>query len=227
MRTLIAVTTLAALAPLAAADRSPAPTVRPPGTLVRAAAPPRPAAPPAPVLAAIDPQTVPDACKPLMKSAQSPSLAVAVSSRISLASCMADRAVAPLTLCDCGDSIQAVDAAIAPAVAILDDAIAAGDPASQAIGNHSEGQLYAGLAVRLHATVPKVNPAANPEEVALHDVRTETLEAQLAPWREAAATAFQAVIEVAKAHPDVARNPVVASAVRDSEQRLAADVAIR
>jgi hypothetical protein len=227
MRTLIAVTTLAALAPLAAADRSTAPTARPPAAPTRAASAPPPAAPPAPVLAAIDPQTVPDACKPLMKSARSPNLPVAVPARISLASCMADRAVSSLSLCDCADSIQALDAAVAPAIAILDDAIAAGDPAAQVIGEHTEGQLYAGLSIRLHATVPRVNPGASPEEVALHDVRTETLEAQLAPWREAANTAFQAVIEVAKAHPDVARNPVVATAVRDSEQRLAADVASR
>jgi hypothetical protein len=41
-------------------------------------------------------------------------------------------------------------------------------------------------------------------------------------------TAFQHVIDIAKAHPEMAaHNGAVASALRDSQQRLAAEVANR
>jgi hypothetical protein len=140
---------------------------------------------------------------------------------------MADRAIAPLSLCDCGESIVAIDSAVAPAITVLDDVIAAGDPAIQLIAEHAEGELYAGFLTRMLATLPRIGPEADEAEVALHDMRTQTLTVQLAPWREAALASFQHVIELAKAHPEIASDRTVATAIRDSQQRLAADVAAR
>lgn len=194
-----------------------------------AASPARPA-PPSPAavqLPSIDLSAVPEPCKPLAKQATAPSVSAALSARISLASCMADHAIAPLALCDCGASIGEVDAAAAPALRVLDDVIAVGDPATQVIAEHTEGELYAGFATRLLGTLPRVAPGAGESEVALRDMRKQTLEAQLGPWREAAMTSFQHVVDLAKAHPELASNPVVTTAVRDSQRRLAADVAER
>jgi hypothetical protein len=185
-------------------------------------------------LAAIDAAAIPAPCKPLATQALAEATSVvataapaALSARIALAACIADRAVAPIALCDCGASIVAVDQAVKPAIEVLDDVIAKGDPAIQVMAGHAEGQLYTGLVARLAATLPKVGPQTTESEVALNDMRKQTLDAQLAPWRETAMTSFQHVVELAKAHPELARNAVVATAVRDSQQRLAAEVATR
>lgn len=248
MRTLASLISLTLLAPTGAlaepapsgAPAMPAPT--PPAT---AAASPGPLEP-------IDMASITDACKPLAKqalpnppvaaapvvqrapaaAASRPALApaaraAALSARVSLASCMVDQAVAPLQLCDCGDSVVAVDAAAGPGFAILDGVIAMGDPANQLLAEHTKGQRYAGFATRLQATLPKLGPDATDAETALRDMRKQTLEAQLAPWHEAAKTAFQQVVDMARAHPELSANPAIATAVRDSEQHLAADVASR
>jgi len=234
MRPFTVLAVVAVLGSPAAADRVPAampaqaavpprPTASPPDSPPVPAAPshspPAPATPPAPSLTPIDPSAVPAGCLPLAKQAQAASPA-ALSARISLAICLADRAVAPLALCDCGESILAVDTATEPALALLDEVIDAGDPASQAIAEHAEGELHAGLTVRLLATLPALQPGATAAESALREMRRQTLEAQLAPWREAATRSFQRVVELARAHPELADQPAAATAVRDSQQRL-------
>jgi hypothetical protein len=233
MRTPCFLLSLTLFAPMALADPTPAGARAAPPTPPAGAPQPRsaavPAPPPAPIiqLAPIDPATVPAACQPLAKQAQTPTLALALPARISLASCMAEHVVAPIALCDCGESIVAIDEALVPAIVLLDDVVAKGDPAIQMIADHTEGELYAALSVKLLATLPKLAPDAAEAETNLRDLRKQTLEAQLAPWRESAMTSFQHVVELAKAHPEIARRPAVAAAVRDSEQRLAADVAAR
>jgi hypothetical protein len=214
----------APLALAAPAPRAPAPAATPAPAPARAPAP----APPIVQLAPIDLSAVPEPCKPLAKQAidSRPGLrlAAALSARISLATCMADRAIAPIALCDCGQSIVAIDAAAAPAIALLDDVIDKADPALQVIAEHAQGQLYAGFAVRVAATLPRLGPDASEAERALAAMRTQTLDAQLAPWREAALASFQHVMDAAKEHPAITGNAQVAAAVRDSERQLAASL---
>jgi hypothetical protein len=178
-------------------------------------------------LAPIDLTQVPAECKPQAKQAFAPNLSIALSARITLASCMADRAIASLELCDCGDSIAAIDTVAKPAMAILDDAIANADPSIQVIAEHTEGTLYTGFVSRMLATLPAVAPGASEAEATQRDMRKQTLDAQLAPWREAALASYQHVADLAKAHPELASRPATATAVRDSQQRLAAEVAAR
>jgi hypothetical protein len=239
---------LPTLAVVAQADRAPtsAPTApsraQPPGATPPAApapqqpgrstpAPPagQPVAQPRPVmqLAPIDLTVVPAPCKPLAKQALSSNLNAALTGRISLASCVAERAIAPLELCDCGASIVAIDKAAAPAIALLDDVIANADTALQAMAEHAEGKLYAGFVIRMLGTVPKVGPTPTEAETAMCEMRKHTLEAQLAPWREAAMASFQHVVDLVKEHPQLANNALVAPALRDSQQRLTGDVATR
>lgn len=189
---------------------------------------PRPAAPPpVPALPGFDTQSVPAACKSFVAPAQAANRQVAVPARLSLASCMATQAVAPITLCDCGQSIVDVDQAVAPAVAILDGVISAGGVVSQALAAHAKGELYAGFVMRLTAAVPKLSPSATPQEMALHDLRAQALDPQLAPWRDTARAAFTQVLELAKSHPEIGKHAGAATAIRDSQQRMAADVALR
>src|SRR5262249_61696056 len=96
-------------------------------------------------LAPLDLPKAPEPCKPFAKQALAPSVAAALSARVSLATCMADKAIAPLALCDCGESILAVDAAVAPAIAVLDNAIEGGDPGMQGIAEQAQGKLYVGV----------------------------------------------------------------------------------
>ena len=230
----VAVALAAALATPSAvrADRAPAPPAaqspasQSPASQSPANRPPPPTESSA-RLAPIDPSAIPAPCQPLAKQAQAPSLAAALSARISLASCMAEREIAPLALCDCGASILAVDTAVAPAIAVLDGVIEAGDPAIQVLAEHTRGQLHAGFAARLLATLPTPGPGADDAEITLREMRKQTLEAQLAPWRDTARAAFQRVVDLAGAHPELAGNPAVMTAVRDSRQRLAAEVAAR
>jgi hypothetical protein len=198
----------------------------PPAAPAHPAVPSRPTAPVAPRLTPIDPTTVPAPCQPLAKQAQAASR-VALSARISLATCLADRAVSSLTLCDCGESILAVDKATEPALALLDEVIDADDPATQAIAEHAEGDLYAGFTARLLATLPALPSGATADEATLREMRRQTLDAQLAPWREAATQAFQRAVELAQAHPELANNPAVKVAVRDSQHRLATEPGTR
>lgn len=235
MRTLSSLMLVALVGSAAHADRAPssaAAPAAPPRAPARPAAAPaaaRPMPPPAPAvpLAPIDVATVAPACQSLARQAVSPSLPEALTSRITLARCMAEQAIAPLSLCDCGESIASIDAAVAPALAILDDVIEHAGPATQLMAEHTEGQLHDGFAARMTATLPRLGPEATEAEIALRDVRAQALDAQLAAWREAAQSAYQHVVEIAKAHPELTTRPPVAAAVRDSTQRLAPDVAER
>lgn len=223
MRTVAAVASFLAAS---AAFADPAPGAQKPLAVPStAAARPAPPAPPPP-LAPLDMATVPEACKPLAQQALARTL-TAAPARISLAGCIADKALAPLELCDCGDSIRAADAAVAPAIAILDSVIDAGEPTNRVIAEHAEGKLYLGLVTRLRATLPRPGAGAADTEVALHDARKQTLEVQLAPWHEAAMAAFQHVVDAAKSNPALARNAAAAAAIRESQQQLAAEVASR
>ena len=233
--TLVVPAVLADLAPAALAAPAPPQPAQPRSAPPQGAQPPgRPgvaqppaAQPPMVQLAPLDLTVIPEPCKPLAKQALAARLASALSARISLASCMAERAIAPLPLCDCADSVVAIDTAVKPAFALLDDVIANGDPATQLLAEHTEGRLHVGFTTRLMATLPAVAPGAAESEVALRDMRKQTLQAQLAPWREAALASFEHVVELARAHPELTRTPAIATAVRDSQQRLAAEVAAR
>jgi hypothetical protein len=236
MRTLVPLVSPILLA--ATAFAAPAPAQRPatqPHATQPTAQPPTaqspgarsPGAQPPVQLAPIDLTQIPAECKPQAKQALAPNLSVALSARIDLATCMADRATAPLQLCDCGDSIAAIDTAIKPAMAILDDVITNADPSLQVIAEHTEGKLYTGFVTRMLATLPAAAAGASEAEASLRDMRKQTLDAQLAPWREAALTSYQHVVDLARAHPELATRPATATAVRDSQQRLAADVAVR
>lgn len=214
MRPFAVLAVVAVLGSISAADRTPVAVPAQP------AVPARPTEPSASLLTPIDPSAVPEACQPLAKQAVAPGPA-GLSARISLAICLADRAVASLALCDCGESILAVDTATEPALGLLDEVIDASDPASQVIAEHAEGELYAGLTARLLATLPALRPGASTAEATLREMRRQTLDAQLAPWRDAATRSFQRVVELSTAHPELADHPAVRTAVRDSRQRLA------
>jgi hypothetical protein len=69
------------------------------------------------------------------------------------------------------------------------------------------------------STIPPAQ--ATTESIAMRDARKAVLEAQLEPWSERARAALERVVAIAKANPGLLKNPVIKSALRTSEQRLA------
>jgi hypothetical protein len=167
---------------------------------------------------------LPEACRPIARQAAAVKLATALAGRISLANCLAIDAGAKLPkLCDCAESIAAVDAAIEPSVALLDEVVAAGEAPTQILAEHAKADLYSAMRSRLASTVPPSDgsDAGN----ALRDSRRAVLDAQLAPWDAAIKTSAEHVVELVKANPKLATNPALETAIESSRRRLARAVA--
>ena len=143
----------------------------------------------------------------------------ALAARIALANCWADAALGALELIDGAESILAIDEAVAGGLALLDEVLVAGDPASQVMAHAAKAQLYGGMEARMLNTVPS-STDVSPEANALRTSRRAIVEALITPWREAMRAGDQAVIDVVKAHPAIAADPVVRSALRGSRTRL-------
>ena len=166
------------------------------------------------------PEELPEACRDLAKVAESPSKNQALSARISLASCLADQRTKPLVLCDCEQSVNEVNEAIAPSLTLLDEVFANGDAVTQILARHTQGELLAGFAQRLLATVPPAT-SASPEAVALRQTRLDLVMAMIQPWQARAQAAFAELDRIARANPQLAKNPAVLAAVRATRAKLA------
>jgi len=226
MRTLASFVSLSLFALPAGAAPSSEPPIRTvsaasaPIRTVSAAAVPAPAPVPGAVLPALDPKDIPDRCKDIAKRASVPSLVQALSARISLAACLADARLATLSLLDCSESVLAIEEVVAPSIDLLGQVIAAGDASMQVLAQHAKAELYTTMMMRMLSTVP---PAAGttPEAYALRDSRLAIVESLIERWRIEARDAHHAVVEIAKAHPELQKNPVVQTVVRESKARVA------
>lgn len=164
------------------------------------------------------PAHLPPGCQPL--AAAPPSAKVEgpiLAAHLSVASCLAEHALAALTVTPDDASIAAMRQAVAPAEAILDGVIAVGDPYWTLLAEDARRDLAVGLAVRVRTSLAGDDPAAR---LALED--------RIAPWLADAASAAQVMAALGKAHPDLAtRDPVVAGALGRSTDGPPAKVASR
>jgi hypothetical protein len=170
-------------------------------------------------------EEIPERCRTIAKQASHPALTQALAARISLASCLADAGTTGLMLVDAEESVIALDDGVKRSIELLDEVMAAGDRTQELIAAHTKGELYTTLRVRMLSTLPASDGTAASQ--ALRDARRAILEAQLEPWREKARIAFERVVTLAKAQPKLLDNPVIKTAVRASEQRLAPQVATK
>jgi hypothetical protein len=198
---------------------APAPTPAPPSQAPGATAP---TPTPVPVsLTKVDVEALPEACRDIGKQADSPIKARALSARISLASCLVDEKTKPLVLCDCEQSVNEINDAIDPSLIILDEVVLVGDPATKILARHSQGEILSGFAQRMLSTVPPpVN--ASEEAIALRNTRLDLLQPLIQPWLSRAQVAFSELDKIARANPQLAKNPAVAAAVRASRAKLGA-----
>ncbi|MDB4962927.1 MAG: hypothetical protein JWP01_2926 [Myxococcales bacterium] len=171
-------------------------------------------------LIAITVAELPELCRDSGKRALNPNLVQALPARISLANCVSDAKINALQLIDGNESIVAIEEAIAPSIELLDDVAAQSDAASKVMALHAKAQLYSNATSRMLKTVPATNQSTQ-ESQALRDARRAILEAMMAPWREKQLEAHQAVVDVAKLNPQLAKNPVAQAAIADSRQRVA------
>lgn len=162
---------------------------------------------------------VPEPCKELAKAADSASKNQALSARTSLAVCLADQKTKPLVLCDCEQSVREIEAAIQPSLDMLDEVFAMGDASQQILARTAQGEMLQSFATRMLGTVP---PPLNPSEeaIALHDTRVQMLQPLIVPWQQQSQAAFNAVDQLARKNPQLAKNQAVVAAVRTSRLRL-------
>jgi hypothetical protein len=183
---------------------------------------PAPAPPPGPSLLKLEPESIPDQCKPLAKEAEATSINRALSARISLSSCLADHKLKPIVLCDCEQSVQDINAATTLSLALLDEVYTVGDPSMKILARQAKGDLFLGLVQRMQNTVPPpVN--ATPEANELRTTRIDMLTPMLVPWQDAAKASFKEVDIIAKANPQLSKNTAVVAAVRAARTKLGAE----
>jgi len=179
-----------------------------------------------PQLATIVIEDLPERCKLLAKRTAVASLAQQLSARIALATCLSDARASALPLIDGQESVLALEQASEQAFAILDNVADVGDPAVKIMALRAKADLYTAMASRMAATVPPA-ASATPEAAALRDTRRQIVEGMVQPWRDRGRELHEAIVELGRKHPQLARNPVAQTAIRDSERVLAVPVATR
>ena len=220
MRSSIPLLSLLVATGVAVADATPAQRV--PATPPAKAAPKTPATNLAPIVVA----DLPQQCHSIAKQAAgAASLQTLLSARISLAACLADVGLAPLKLCDCEESILAIDDATKRSVELLDEVITATRaPAMKITAHRAKAELYTNVMVRMASTIPP--PGTTEASIALHEARRTILEGMLGRWRTAAAASYEQILAIAKANPKLERDPAIATAVRMAKDRLRMQVAV-
>ncbi len=179
-----------------------------------------------PQLATIVIEDLPERCKLLAKRTAVPSVAQQLTARIALATCLADARTASLSLIDGQESVIALEQSSEQAFAILDNVIEVGDAAVKIMALRAKADLYTALAAKMASTVPA--PAdGSPEAAALRDTRRQIVDGMIQPWRDRGRELHEAIVELGRTHPELAKNPVAQTAIRDSERQLAVPVATR
>jgi len=171
------------------------------------------------VRTAVDARTLPKACAPL---AWIPNDARTVTPTIeaytSIAGCIVRERTRAFDLRPNRSSVDELDVAIAPAIALLDSVIETADVTHQIIALHAKADIYQGLTTRIRNSMRN-----NPGFAERKDVDRLTL-----AWNERARDANLRVAQIAAGNPDAVRgNPVVAYAVRDAQRSRTSGVASR
>jgi len=138
----------------------------------------------------------------------------AYEAHISFAHCAASvRLQALQGLADDDAGMKAVEGAIDPSIAALDEVIKAGDPQYAIIAEGLKAQLYVAAAVRMRNSIPGITMTTVGEPLADHDRRHQALEPKIKPWLDNASAGFERVKAAAASKPELASNPVVKAAV--------------
>jgi hypothetical protein len=152
---------------------------------------------------------------------------VALSAKVSLAVCEARERMRAIALTDYEQSTREMIEAVTPSLELLQDVRANPDVAWQVIALHASASLRMGMAVRVLGGVPALSRNETPELVAVDDLRSEILRERIRHWFDRAHADYLEIDRLVSAHPDLADNPLVATALADTARHLASSVAIR
>lgn len=180
----------------------------------------------APAIVELEVEDLPERCRPIAKRIEGPSAVQRMSARIALAGCLADVAIAPLSLIDGQESVVALDEAVGPAMALLDGVAQSKDAAMQIMALRAKADLFGTMIARMQRTVPRPKRSTF-ENDSLYDTRKKIVDGLVTPWRDRAREAHQAIVEIAEAHPELVRNPVATASIRESRRQLKSPVASR
>jgi hypothetical protein len=152
----------------------------------------------------------------------------ALAAEISGADCMAMINLHALRLSPTKASVDAVDEAMRPSIAMLDAVIQTGSPDLQIIAQHAKADLFSGAAVRLLSTVPPVTPTTVGQALIEHDQQVADMVELVRPLRDQARMAFREVEQLAPSvAAQTALDPVLAFAISDSKFEEEAAIATK
>jgi hypothetical protein len=196
-------------------------------SLMPVAAYAQPAPAPAPVPASSTDREVPAGCEgaavvPSQMLIETPLLAA----KMSTASCAALARAETLALTDDPPSVVELQNAMEPSLDAYQQLVDDPHPAWQLLAAHAHADLLLGMATRMRATIEPVPAGAVGVELigaqSDRDARHEALEPLIRPWISAAQADLVRALSVAKQHPELAQDPVIAAAIRHAEADLAA-----
>ncbi len=173
-------------------------------------------------LSKLDPAAIPPQCRGIA-GAPTPTEPLLLQARISTATCMVGVALDGVqrTIKNPSAGVGPLGDAASPAINLLDEVIAHGDPETTIVAQHAKGDIYVGLAVRLRNTVPGDNDTTPTTVLLQHDAMRATIEPAAKAWLDAAARAFQCAIAESEEHSELRPNRVIARALEMSSEALA------
>jgi hypothetical protein len=168
---------------------------------------------------AVDARTLPKACAPLAWIPQDArTVTPVIEAYTSIAGCIVRERTRGFDLHPDSKSVDQLDIAVAPALALLDSVIETGDATHQIIALHAKADIYQGLTTRLRNSM-----RANPDYAQRKEVDRLTV-----AWNEHARDANLRVTQIAAGNPGAVRgNPVVTYAVQDAQRSRTSGVASR
>ena len=147
---------------------------------------------------------------------------------ISTANCMVMARTRGLALGADAASVSALDAAVAPAIRILDRVIALGDAEHVLLARYAKLDILVGNTARLLATVPRISATMTANDAYEHDKQVRIADALTEPWRSREAAQRRALARFVYQHPELAgRDPVLGYVIAHSRMAEAAGVAAR
>ena len=157
-----------------------------------------------PLTPTVEPRTLPAPCRTVAAvPSDAATITVHLDATISAASCQAMVNLLALKLSATQASADAIDAAIAPSIELLDAVVSNGDTAAQVVAHHAIGDIYQGAAIAMRST------GRGGDEL-------------VGRWLLKAQAAFAESARLGAEIPDrVKTDPVLAFAVSDSKFELA------
>ncbi len=165
----------------------------------------------------VDVGSVEPSCRPLARIPNTSAPGPSFDAAISTASCVAVTRTRNLTIEPSERGVQMLDEAVAPALAIYDRVIAAGDPEHALIATYAKLDLLRGNIARLLDAVPDASPQMTANETAEHERAVMAVGVLVQPWQRRADASRRHLTRIANLHPELAtRDAVLAYMIRSA-----------